>query len=219
MAQYYGHAGPVDALVEEGLSIAALPGDKTAITGRFQGRVTFNPGEAILTQLTSSFTTVLSYDMFVASYESTTGNLQWARSAQSTDVDDVGSGICMTASSSLVVTGSLGGTTTFGAGELHQTILTGSTAFLAQYNAADGTLGWAAGISGDFVPSASGVRPRCARQQLREPVYTTANLGGTVMTTPYTDILLASLFRCRFSCMGKASGPRADHRPIRVGSI
>ncbi len=193
---------------EEGLSIAALPGDKTAITGRFRGSVTFGPDEANQTILTSASTTVQSYDMFLASYESTTGNLQWARSAQSTDVDDVGSGICTTAINSLAVTGSLGGITTFGTGEPNQTILSNASAFIAQYNVANGTLAWVAGMGGDIVPNAVAASPLGAAT-VAGTVYTAATLGGTMVTTPYTDILLV-----RYSANGSLAWvKRVDRGP------
>ena len=145
--------------------------------------------------------------MFLASYESTAGNLEWAKSAQSQNVDDVGSGICTTASNSLVITGSLGGTTTFGAGELHQTILNGSAAFLAQHDVTDGTLGWAAGIGGDFIPSAAAPAPLGAATVVGT-LFTTANLGVTVRQLP-TRTLLA-----RYTAAGSpAWAKRVDRGP------
>ncbi len=198
---------------EEGLAITRLPGDKTAITGRFQGSATFGgeTQQAILTAATVSWAT---YDLFLASYESVTGNLEWAISAQSTDVNDTGSGICTTATSSLAVTGSIGGPTTFGAGELKQTILAGSTAFLAQYNANDGTLGWAVGISGDFVPSAAASAPLGAAM-IAGTVASAANLGGTAVSVPYTDILLG-----RYSAAGSLVWvKRVDRGPSTGRSV
>ena len=201
---------------EEGLSITALPDDTTAITGRFMGAATFGPGEANETVLTADYSSYMTYDLFLASYGSTTGSLQWAASAQSHDVDDKGSGICTTATSSLDVTGSLGGTTTFGAGETNETTLTGSTAFIARYLASDGTLGWAAGIGGDFVPVAAAPAPQGAAT-IAGTLYTTATLGpgtpaATTVTTPYPDILLA-----RYTAAGSLAWVKRVDRGRSIG--
>jgi hypothetical protein len=201
---------------EEGLSITALTGDKTTITGRFMESATFGLGEANQTILTSDYATIKSYDLFLASYESTTGSLQWARSAQSHDVDDRGSGICTAATNSLAVTGSLGGTTTFGKGEPNETTLSGSSAFLARYNADDGTLGWAAGIGGDFVPSALAPSP-LGTATIGGTLFTSATLGAgtpaaTIVTTPYTDILLA-----RYTATGTLAWVKRVDRGPSIG--
>jgi hypothetical protein len=183
------------------------------ITGRFAGSAVFGPGEAKETLLVSAFTTNQSYDLFLAGYDSATGGLQWARSAQSMDVNDLGSGICTAATNSLVVTGSLGGTTTFGKGEPNETVLSGYPAFLARYNALDGTLGWAAGIAGDFAPGAVAPAPVDAAA-IAGTLYTAATFGAgtpaaTVITTPYPDILLA-----RYTASGSpAWATRVDRGP------
>lgn len=179
---------------EEGLAVAALPGDAAAITGRFRGSATFGPGEANQTVLTSDYTQFATYDLFVASYGTIAGNLQWARAAHSQDVDDIGSGTSVIGADGLAVTGSLGGTTTFGTGEPNETTLAG-TAFLARYNASNGALAWALGIIGDFIPSAVASAPQGAAT-VAGSLGSSTTLGSaappsTVVTTSYRDILIA----------------------------
>lgn len=179
---------------EEGLAVAALPGDAVAITGRFSSSATFGPGEANQTVLTSDYTQFATYDLFVASYGTIAGNLQWARAAHSQDVDDIGSGTSVIGADGLAVTGSLGGTTTFGTGEPNETTLS-ATAFLARYNTSNGALAWALGIVGDFIPSAVASAPQGAATVVGS-LGSSATLGSaappsTLVTTPYRDILIA----------------------------
>jgi limonene-1,2-epoxide hydrolase len=125
----------------------------------------------------------------------------------------MGSGICTTATNDLVVTGSLGGTTTFEKGAPNVTILAGNSSFLAQYHANDGTLTWAEGIGGDFVPSAVAATP-LGGAMVAGTLRTAATLGSgtTVVNTPYVDILLA-----RYAADGSLAWVKRVDRGSSIG--
>jgi len=136
---------------EGGFGITTLSDDSTIVAGGFSGSATFGPGETNQTILTSA-----EYDnIFVARYNPN-GTLAWAKRAGGTGGfwgDNGGYGVTAFPDNSIVVTGTFGGSATFGPGESNQTILTSagrSDIFVARYNP-DGTLSWAKRAGGEFV--------------------------------------------------------------------
>ncbi len=119
------------------------------VTGNFSGTATFGVSEPNQTILTSSG----SSDIFIAKYSSN-GSLIWAKQASGTGYDWNYGGDIDT-EGNILVTGIISGTTTFGAGESNQTILTpagGGNIFIAKYNT-NGLLVWAkqaGGTGNDF---------------------------------------------------------------------
>jgi len=123
-----------------GIEIVALSDDSMIITGSFHGTVTFGPGEADETVLSSEGWA----NRFLARYSSD-GTLMWART--SADVDSFFGNGAMAALSddSVVVTGDFLDTARFAVGESNETTLTvigGPGVFVARYDAY-GTLLWA----------------------------------------------------------------------------
>ena len=104
------------------------------VTGSFAGAVTFGSGEVNVTELVS----VDQVDVFVARYAAG-GSLVWAKQAGGMDIEG-GQGIATFADGSSVVTGSFGGTATFGSGEAKETKLVsvGQDVFVARFNADGG---------------------------------------------------------------------------------
>jgi hypothetical protein len=128
--------GSTDA--DKGSAISVDGSGSAFVTGRFSGTVTFGSGEPNETQLTS--TNGLPYDIFVAKYNSN-GTLAWAKPGGGTSSDE-GFGIAVDGLGNSYVTGSFGGTVTFGSGEPNQTQLTSAGAhdvFIAKFDGdADG---------------------------------------------------------------------------------
>ncbi|MCX6645337.1 MAG: hypothetical protein NTY09_03115, partial [bacterium] len=123
----------------EGKGITALIDNSIVVTGNFNESVTFGPGEANQTILTS----VGGSDIFIAHYN-TDSTLAWAKLAGGASGMDSGDGITALSDNSTVVTGRFVESATFGPGEPTQTVLTclGCDIFIACYNP-DGTLAWA----------------------------------------------------------------------------
>ena len=122
-----------------GMDVASLADGSALVTGRFKGVVTFAPGKANETVLTSAG----NDDIFVARYNAD-GTLAWAKRAGGTK-SDYGAAIASLADGSALVMGQYQGTAIFGSGEANETtLLVGSNyeSFIARYNA-DGTLAWA----------------------------------------------------------------------------
>ncbi len=121
---------------DNGSCVSALANGSGLVTGSFSGTVTFGAGEANETVLTSS----TGGEGFIARYNPD-GTLAWAKKR----VGVFGSGVSTLADGSCLVTGTLMGTVTFGAGEANETALTSAgdaDIFIARYNP-DGTLVWA----------------------------------------------------------------------------
>jgi len=116
--------------------ITTLSDDSVVIIG--DGSATFGVGDPNETVISG-----LSIPIFLARYDSG-GTLIWAKSAQ----PDFGvqptfaPGITTLSDDSMIITGFLSGTTTFGPGDPNETILTDALMYLARYNS-DGTLAWA----------------------------------------------------------------------------
>jgi hypothetical protein len=127
-----------------GHDIAAYADGSCVAVVRIDGTVTFGAGEANETQLTSAG----SADVAVARYEPD-GRLAWARSAGSQAVDAPW-GVAAFADGACVVTGSITGSVTFGAGEPNETELVAAgewDIFVARYDAG-GSLDWATSAGG-----------------------------------------------------------------------
>ncbi|MCX6646234.1 MAG: PKD domain-containing protein, partial [bacterium] len=158
--------------------ITTLSDNSTVVTGWFTGSATFGPGDPNQTILTAADgydifiarykqdgtlawakrvgepnQTILNaagYDIFVARYNPD-GTLAWAKRAGGGSYYSLG--IAPLADDSAVITGGFSGSSTFGPGEAHQTVLTatsgGTDIFVARYNS-DGTLAWAKRAGGSY---------------------------------------------------------------------
>ena len=123
-----------------GGSIAVDASGNSCITGLFEDSLTFGAGEINQTTLAS----VGSRDIFVAKFDSD-GLLLWAKQAGGSNSNDHAEGIAVDASNNIYVTGFFNDSTIFGAGEVHETVLSSSGSFdiyIASY-ASDGLLQWA----------------------------------------------------------------------------
>ena len=117
--------------------ISSLLDNSTIITGTFSGSATFGSGEIYETVLTGDD------NIFIARYNSS-GTLAWAKQAGGSSGGGKGYGIATLLDNSVVLTGCFGGSTTFGSGEPHQTVLDAlgnMDVFIARYNS-NGTLEW-----------------------------------------------------------------------------
>jgi uncharacterized delta-60 repeat protein len=124
--------------------ITALSDDSAVVSGYFYGSVTFGLGENNETVLTSDE----GSDVFIARYNPD-GTLVWAKHAGGPNTN-YGYGITTLSDNSIVATGRFSGPTTFGPGELNETVLNsddGLNIFLARFNP-DGTLVWAKCVDG-----------------------------------------------------------------------
>ena len=143
-------AGGIGADVGGG--VAAFSDEALFVVGSFSDTATFGAGEANETTLVSAG----DYDVFIAKY-ATDGSLVWAeRAGGDGDSAETGVDVIPLADGAALVAGYIGGTATFGAGEIDETTLTsagGVDMFVAEY-AADGSLSWvkSAGGSEDDSP-------------------------------------------------------------------
>jgi hypothetical protein len=116
--------------------VAGLADGSFVVCGLLHGTTTFAPGVTV--------TTAGEYDPFVAKYSST-GDLVWVRSTPGAG-DDWATGVAVFSDGSIAVSGFLGGSATFGVGEIAETTLvpasSESDGFVARY-ASDGDLAWA----------------------------------------------------------------------------
>jgi hypothetical protein len=141
-----------------GSGITSLADNSTVVVGYFEGSSTFGPGETNQTILTSTARPITVardiqayydpdyyYDIFIARYNPD-GTLAWAKRAGG-EGSDLGTNVKSLSDNSTVMTGYIGDTATFGAGEVHETILSGLGYFIARYNP-DGTLAWAKKVEG-----------------------------------------------------------------------
>jgi hypothetical protein len=130
---------------DHGAAVAVGPAGNPVISGWFDGTATFGAGQPNQTHLTSGPTT-----MFLASYD-TAGTLRWARAmVGSPGFGNGGRGVAVGADENIVVTGTFGGSATFGSGEANQTTVVsggGFDLFVAGY-AGSGALRWAGRAGG-----------------------------------------------------------------------
>ncbi len=139
---------------EAGRGVAAFHDGSSVVTGHlYNTTATFGPGESNETQLSTSGTN--NYDIFVAKYNPN-GTLAWAKRAGGSGWD-MGYGVDIVSTDSVMVTGFFKDTATFGPGESNEQSLTATDTardgFIARYNP-DGTLKWvkkAGGINNDEV--------------------------------------------------------------------
>jgi hypothetical protein len=127
---------------DEGYGVAVDADGAATVTGRFGGSATFGVGEEAVTLVSSG-----SLDVFVARY-TVDGSLQWAVRAGGTGFD-AGFAVAVDAGGAATVTGSFGGSATFGAGDQAVTLVSsgGDDVFATRY-AADGSLQWAGKAGG-----------------------------------------------------------------------
>ncbi len=138
---------------DEGKAITTLSDNSTVVTGRFEGSVTFGPGESAETILTSAG----MFDIFIARYNPN-GTLAWAKSAGGSS-NVISCAITTLSDNSTVVTGCFRGSATFGPGESAETILTSAGSidiFVAKYDW-DGTLAWAKRAGGSDYDRSGGI--------------------------------------------------------------
>ena len=135
--------------------IAALPNGGALVTGQFQGRATFGPGDPGETVLTSAG----EEDIFVAEYDADGRLLRASRTGGVSA--DIGSEVAVLPDGGVLVAGSFSDTVAFGQGEPNQTILAsagGSDSFLATYACNDVArpeveFAVDAGSASEFVPA------------------------------------------------------------------
>ena len=124
---------------EKGSSIAALASGDVGAAGDFMGTATFGAGESSETTLTSAGDT----DGFVARYRAGDGSLVWVRAIHGTGIGQYVQAIGAMPDGGVAISGTVGGPTTFGAGEANETTIVGQQEqiFVARY-AADGRFLW-----------------------------------------------------------------------------
>lgn len=131
-----------------GFGVTTFSDGSSAVIGYFTGTATFGEGDVNETVLVSAAVA----DIFLAKYNPS-GTLAWVELIGGPR-GEFGYGIGALPDGGVVITGAIEGTTTFGAGDPNQTIL--STApgifdmFVARYNA-DGDLSWARQAGGSSV--------------------------------------------------------------------
>ena len=151
-----------------GDKITTLSDDSVVVAGGFSGSVTFGQDEPNETVLTPR-------GLFIARYNSD-GTLEWARRSD-------GGIHCITTLSdnSMVMTGEFCDTSTFGPGDINQTILNYNgyfDIFVAKYNP-DGSLAWVKQAGGVGYDSGHGI--------------TTLSDNSTIVTGSFTDSITFGL--------------------------
>jgi len=175
---------------DEGRGITTLSDNSTVVTGWFHGSVTFGLGESNPTVLTSAG----DEDIFIARYNPD-GTLAWAKRAGGSS-DDWGRGITTLSDNSTVVTGGfgypVGGSATFGPGEINQTVLTSALGdiFIARYNP-DGSLAWAKRAGGAIWDEGYGITTLSDNSTVvtgefsYEATFGPGEINETVLTTSF----------------------------------
>ena len=161
----------------ENTGISIVTNSRVLVTGYFSETATFGPGEANQTQLISAG----EFDIFIASYEITTGNLQWAKRAGGVE-NDRGLGIEERFSDFFVV-GEFNLTATFGPGEANKTQLTtrGSRdIFFAKFDSQTGNLIFVKQAGGQESDRARGIVHRSGK------LYVTGRFKGSATFDSFT---------------------------------
>jgi hypothetical protein len=138
---------------DAGQGIVTLSDDSIIVIGNFQGTATFGKGEIAETSLVSDG----SDDIFMAKHNPD-GTIAWAKRAGGTDYD-FGNGVSIDGSENIYITGSFGGSATFGKGESAETSLVSDGSddiFLAKHNP-DGTIAWAKRAGGTSKDAGQGI--------------------------------------------------------------
>ncbi len=127
---------------DAGSSISVDGNGKIYVTGFFEGKADFDPGESIF-----NLTSVGSVDIFIAKYSSD-GSFVWANSAGSSS-DDAGNSISVDGNGNVYVTGGFEGTADFdpGGGTFNLTSAGLFDIFIAKYSS-DGSFVWANSVGG-----------------------------------------------------------------------
>ena len=178
-----------------GSGITVDAADNSVVIGSLSGSATFGAGELNETVLTS----VGGEDVFVAKY-APNGSLVWAKQAGG-EGDSFGTGVAVDTAGNSLVTGLLGGTTTFGAGEPNETVLPGAeygwpSLFVAKY-ARQGSLLWAKQAGGEGDSFGTGIAVDAAGNSLvtgRFDGLITLGAGEpneTVLTAAVRDMFVA----------------------------
>jgi acetyltransferase-like isoleucine patch superfamily enzyme len=102
------------------------------LAGDFIGEVVFGEGEPNETSLTTPGDYPGPRDVYLAKYSSS-GSLAWARQARGPEKTDSAYGVAVDPAGGVYLTGYIDGSVTFGAGEPHETLLTGYALFLARF--------------------------------------------------------------------------------------
>jgi hypothetical protein len=139
--------------VDQGSGIGVDSSGNSYVTGEFAGTITFGPGEANQTMLTSTGNS----DVFIAKYDSN-GALLWAKRGGG-NFTTKGFAIAVDSSGNSYVTGYFVVATTFGHGEATPTTLTSAGSediFVAKYDS-NGALLWAKRAGGTNADHGAGI--------------------------------------------------------------
>lgn len=176
-AQNYQWAKKIGSTGNEfGLSIAVDDSGSSYITGVFEGTVDFDPGTG-----TAYLTSIGSQDIYFAKFD-TNGNLLWAKSIGSTDIDN-GYSIAIDDSGNCYLSGSYAGTTDFdpSAGIANLFLNGFQSTFFAKYNS-NGDYIWAKGLGGTY----SNNYALCIAVDSTGNVYITGEIQGSADFDPGT---------------------------------
>lgn len=123
------------------IDVATDAGGNVYVVGGFMNTAVFGKGQATETTLAGTG----NLDVFLASFDGS-GQLRWARRAGGAGLDTA-SGVAVDGDGNVVITGQVGPSGTFGAGEPNQTTLTstGMNTYVASYDPS-GALRWAKGF-------------------------------------------------------------------------
>lgn len=110
-------------------AVAIDDNDNLYLTGSFKGSHTL--GATTITSSPNSTNTALSYDFYLAKYDTEADNWLWAKSYGSTSTESSGS-LVLDGSGNLYVTGAFGGTVAFGS--ISKTASAVSNSFIGKYN-------------------------------------------------------------------------------------
>lgn len=163
-----------------GLSIAIDSQGNVITVGRFSASITIG---------TTTITSAGSFDLYVAKFDGSNGNLIWLKNYGGANAEQPAS-VALDASDNIYVTGTFSGSADFGGGTL--TSAGGDDVFALKLTSA-GAFAWAKRFGGTNVDSAGGIAVRGSKAYVAANFLGSVTVGTTTLTSAGSfDIMLVA---------------------------